>query len=101
MRHTIGPAAVTLVGLVVALALFRPGTSSSCRAGPRIRPVASLMPSVIPQIEPSVIVTEHARVRVVTVTDALVEPWALAFLAGGDIFVTEVAAGCGSFRKDG
>jgi glucose/arabinose dehydrogenase len=89
MRHTIVPAAVTLVGLVVALALFRLGTSSSDPASPRIRRVAQLDPVGHPSIEPSVIRTEHARVRVVTVTDALVEPWALAFLPDGDILVTE------------
>ena len=40
-------------------------------------------------IEPSVIVTEQARVRVVTLTDALVQPWALTFLPDGDILITE------------
>jgi glucose/arabinose dehydrogenase len=55
------------VGLGAAFALFRPGT-------PRA---------------PSVFATEQARVRVVTLTEALVQPWALAFLPGGDLLITE------------
>ena len=41
--------------------------------------------------EQEFIPTEHgaASVRVATLTDALVQPWALAFLPGGDILITE------------
>ena len=35
--------------------------------------------------------SEQARVRVVTVTDGLVQPWALAFLPNGDMLITERA----------
>jgi aldose sugar dehydrogenase len=55
------------VGLGAAFGLFRPGT-------PRA---------------PSVFATEQARVRVVTLTEALVQPWALAFLPGADLLITE------------
>jgi aldose sugar dehydrogenase len=76
------PAAVTLVGVGVALALVprgAPGDSKNPR--PAVRPVNG----------PSVIRTEQARVRVVTLTNALVQPWALAFMPGGDILITERA----------
>jgi aldose sugar dehydrogenase len=73
MRRVIVPAALALVGLVAAFALLRSGTTSAGRAQP----------------EPSVFATEQARVRVVTLTDALVQPWALAFLPEGDILITE------------
>jgi glucose/arabinose dehydrogenase len=36
-----------------------------------------------------VFATEHAPIRIVTLTDALVQPWALAFLPDGDILITE------------
>ena len=67
MRRVIVPSAAALVGLGVAFALFRPGTPRG----------------------PSVFATEQARVRVVTLTDALAQPWALAFLPDGDILITE------------
>jgi glucose/arabinose dehydrogenase len=89
MRRVIIPAAVTLVGLGVALALVRPAISSRDPAAPRIRRVASPHPGRHSAIEPLVILTEHARVRVVILTDALSEPWALAFLPNGDILITE------------
>ena len=44
---------------------------------------------VRPVSRPSVIPTEKARARVVTITNALDQPWALAFLPGGDILITE------------
>lgn len=67
MRRVIVPSVVAAVGLGAAFAMFRPGL-------PRA---------------PSVFATEQARVLVVTVTDALVQPWALAFLPDGDILITE------------
>jgi glucose/arabinose dehydrogenase len=67
MRRGLIPPALALMGLGAAFALFRPGT-------PRA---------------PSVFATEQARVRVVTLTEALVQPWALAFLPGGDLLITE------------
>jgi glucose/arabinose dehydrogenase len=67
MRRVIVPSALALVGLGAAFALSRLAT-------PR---------------EPPVFATEQARVRVVTLTDALVQPWALAFLPDGDILITE------------
>ena len=85
MRRIIVPAVVTLVAFGVALALFR-GDPKGRRIG---RVAASVLGHRVP--EPSVIPTEQARVRVVTVTDALDEPWALAFLPGGDILITERA----------
>jgi aldose sugar dehydrogenase len=88
MRHTIVPAAATFVGLVVALALFRPWASSSDTVR-RIRPVAQPDPAGRPSTAPRVIQTKHARIRIVSLTHALVEPWAMAFLPDGDILVTE------------
>jgi glucose/arabinose dehydrogenase len=72
MRRTAVPVAVTLVGLGVAFALFGHGRSSE---GPRtaVRTVA----------------TERVRVRVVTLTDGLRQPWALAFLPDGGMLITE------------
>jgi aldose sugar dehydrogenase len=69
MRRIIVPAALVVLGLLAALALLLPRL-------PR---------------EPEFIGTEHApaSVRVVTLTDALVQPWALAFLPDGDILVSE------------
>ena len=40
---------------------------------------------------PSTIPTERTRVRVVTLTTALVQPWALTFLPEGDLLITERA----------
>jgi aldose sugar dehydrogenase len=76
MRRVVVPAAVTLVGLFLALALLGPRVASP----PSVEARASVS---------SVIVTERSRVRVVTITDALVQPWALAFLPDGDILITE------------
>jgi glucose/arabinose dehydrogenase len=69
MRRGLIPSALALVGLGAAFALFRPGT-------PRA---------------PSVFATEQARVRVVTLTETLIQPWALAFLPDGDLLITERA----------
>jgi aldose sugar dehydrogenase len=69
MRRMVLPSGLAAVGLVAAFALDR--LASHTRS------------------EPSVLVTERARVRVVTLTDALVQPWALAFLPDGDILITE------------
>ena len=66
---------MAVVGLGAAFALLRSGTSSSGRT----------------RSSPSVFVTEQARVRVVTMTDGLVQPWALAFLPNGDMLITERA----------
>jgi glucose/arabinose dehydrogenase len=38
---------------------------------------------------PSGVATEHERIRIVTLTDGLVQPWALAFLPDGDVLITE------------
>jgi glucose/arabinose dehydrogenase len=67
MRRGLIPSALALVGLGAAFALFRPGTPRAA----------------------SVFATEQTRVRVVTLTEALVQPWALAFLPGGDLLITE------------
>jgi glucose/arabinose dehydrogenase len=40
---------------------------------------------------PSVLATERERVRVIALTNALVDPWALAFLPNGDMLITERA----------
>ena len=74
MRRTLIPSALVLTGLGVAFALFPSATPSAPRPGTPSRPVFA---------------TEQARVRVVTLTDALVQPWALAFLPNGDILITE------------
>jgi aldose sugar dehydrogenase len=89
MRRIVVPTAVTLVGLGVALALFRPGPSTEAQDDPRSEGVASPRSVDHSAFAPSVIVTERSRVRVVTLTDALVQPWALAFLPDGDILITE------------
>jgi len=83
MRRLIVPAIVTIAGLGLALALFRFGPSNGAD---RARGARGTWPRAI---APSVITTEKTRVRLVTVTDALVEPWALAFLPDGDLLVTE------------
>jgi glucose/arabinose dehydrogenase len=85
MRRIIVPAVVTLLAFGVALALVR--------GDPKGRRIARVASSALGQRvpEPSVIPTEQARVRVVTVAGALDEPWALAFLPGGDILITERA----------
>jgi glucose/arabinose dehydrogenase len=73
MNRLAVPAGLAVVGLGAAFALLHGGASA--RTG------------VVPH--PRVLETERARVRVVTITDALVEPWALAFLPEGDILITE------------
>ncbi len=87
MRRVIVPAALVLAGLVAAFALLRSGASPTGRALGNTQ--AGLLAGAQP--EPSVFVTEQARFRVVTLTDALVQPWALAFLPEGDILITERA----------
>jgi aldose sugar dehydrogenase len=86
VRRVLVPAVVALVGLVAAFALVRSGTNSSGRTN-RSTAAGSLGGRTQP--EPSTFVTEQARVRVVTLTNALVQPWALAFLPEGDILITE------------
>ena len=79
---------MAVVGLGAAFALLRSGASSPGRT--RSSPPAGLLAGrTLP--EPSVFATEQARVRVVTMTDGLVEPWALAFLSNGDMLITERA----------
>jgi glucose/arabinose dehydrogenase len=80
------PAALVLGGLGVLFAGFRFGPNSSSRS-PAIPPATLLAGRALP--EPSVLATERARVRVVTLTEALVQPWALAFLPNGDALITE------------
>ena len=88
MRRLIVPSVMAVVGHGAAFALLRSGTSSSGRT--RSSPPAGLLAGrTLP--EPSVFATEQARVRVVTMTDGLVEPWALAFLSNGDMLITERA----------
>src|SRR5205085_8214966 len=71
MRRVAIPAVLALMGLGAAFALQRAGAA---------RVVLPAAPAVA---------TEQARIRVVTLTTALVQPWALAFLPDGDILVTE------------
>ncbi|PYQ94863.1 MAG: hypothetical protein DMF96_24435 [Acidobacteria bacterium] len=73
MRRLIVPSALAVLGLGAAFALLRSGTP--------------LHPGATPGLP--VLVTEQARVRVVTLTDGLNQPWALAFLPGGDMLITE------------
>ena len=68
-----------MLGLGAAFILLRAGTP--------VRPRTPLRTSALPG--PSVVVIERERVRVVTLTDALVQPWALAFLPNGDMLITE------------
>ncbi len=86
MKRVIVPAALALLGLGAAFALLRSGTSSSGRT-PGRPPAGLVAGRTLP--EPSVFATEKARVRVVTLTDGLVQPWAMAFLPEGDILITE------------
>jgi glucose/arabinose dehydrogenase len=88
MRRVIVPSLMALIGLGAAFVLLRPDANSSGRT--RGGPAAGLLTGRTPP-EPSVLLTEHARVRVVTLTDALVQPWALAFLPNGDMLITERA----------
>ena len=69
MRPVVIPSVLALVGLGAAFTAFVV-----------FRPVAPPVPFLA---------TQQARVRVVTLTDALVEPWALAFLPNGDILITQ------------
>src|SRR5438093_1225825 len=79
MRPVVVPAALALVGLGAAFVLFGTGTPRGTG-----RPRGTGTPRA-----PPVFATERARVRVVALTDALVQPWALAFLPDGDILITE------------
>ena len=84
MRRLIVPSVFAVVGLGAAFAVLRSGT-------PRDPPAfvtenARETPPDLPLFP-----TERVRVRIVTLTDALVQPWALAFLPGGDILITERA----------
>jgi glucose/arabinose dehydrogenase len=79
MNRLILPSALAMLGLGAAFALLRSGTPS--RPGTRLQAGAAPAPPVL--------VTEQARVRVVTLTDGLDQPWALAFLPGGDMLITE------------
>ena len=81
MRRLIVPSALAIVGLGAAFILLRAGTP--------VRPRTMLGTSALPG--PSVVVTERARVRAVTLADGLVQPWALAFLPNGDMLITERA----------
>src|SRR5215831_7191511 len=67
MRPLIVPLALAVVALGAVLVVVRP-----------------LAPP-----PPLLIQTEHGRVRIVLITDALTQPWAMAFLPGGDMLVTE------------
>ena len=69
MRPVVIPSVLALVGLGAAVTAFVV-----------FRPVAPPVPFLA---------TQQARVRVVTLTDALVEPWALAFLPNGDMLITQ------------
>ena len=81
MRRLIVPSALAMLGLGAAFILLRAGTP--------VRPRTSLGTSAPPG--PTVVVTERARVRAVTLADRLVQPWALAFLPNGDMLITERA----------
>src|SRR5262249_56805424 len=70
-------------GLGGALVLLRAGSGSPSRGR------GSPPPAARTAADPSMFATEQARIRVVTLTKVLVEPWALAFLPEGDILVTE------------
>jgi aldose sugar dehydrogenase len=81
MRRLIVPAVIALAGVGVVFALIR-------SSPPRPRP-AFAAERKKPLNAPFTIATERSRVRVVTLTNALVRPWALAFLPDGDILITE------------
>jgi glucose/arabinose dehydrogenase len=81
MRRLIVPTVLAFVGLSAAFALLRSGAP--------LRSGTALLPAARP--DPLVLISERARVRVVTITDGLVEPWALAFLPNGDMLITERA----------
>jgi aldose sugar dehydrogenase len=91
MRRIIVPAALVLVGLGAAFALLGSGTprggGTPGHAERPHDPAAPHRSSAPPR--PEVIATDRLRVRVVALTDALVQPWALAFLPGGDMLITE------------
>jgi glucose/arabinose dehydrogenase len=79
VRPLIVPSALAVLGLGAAFMLLR-------GAAPP-RPRTTIRPDRAPG--PSVLVTERARVRVVTLAEGLVQPWALAFLPNGDMLITE------------
>ncbi len=73
MGRAIVPTVVGTAALVVAFVLFRP-------VPPRPIP---------PGVDPNVVTTERLKIRVVAITEALDQPWALAFLPEGDMLITE------------
>jgi hypothetical protein len=73
-RHLIVPSFFAVAGLGAGFMLFRSGTP--------VQPSTALDPGKPPA---SVSVTERAHIRVVTLTDRPVQPWALALLPDGDI----------------
>src|SRR5262245_44677292 len=79
MRRVIIPLSLSVVGIGAAFALL--GTATPRVAG--TRPATRTPP------EPMVVATEKTGLHVITLTSALVEPWALAFLPEGDILITE------------
>jgi glucose/arabinose dehydrogenase len=88
MRRLIVPLVVTLVGVGATFVLIRAGAGASDRTR-RTPPVGLVAGRALPA--PSLFASEQARVRVVTLTEALVQPWALAFLPNGDMLITERA----------
>jgi glucose/arabinose dehydrogenase len=83
MRRVIVPSVMALVGFGAAFALLRSGTPRP----PSTRFATERARAIPPP--PVTFATERTRVRVVTLTAALVEPWAMAFLPDGDILITE------------
>jgi glucose/arabinose dehydrogenase len=77
VRSIIIPSAAALIGVGAAFAMLHLGTPRNPPAPPGTARDAP------------VFATEHTRVRVVTLTKKLAEPWALAFLPNGDILITE------------
>lgn len=92
MNRAIVPPVFVLVGLGVAaaLAIGHSGQPNPVPEGEHAAgATASPSSTNVSEDAPLAVATEKVRLRVVSLTRRLSEPWALAFLPDGDILVTE------------
>lgn len=80
MRLPIVPTVVGVAAIALAAVMFWPSPSPSPPP-----------PSSAAAADPAIIKTERNSIRVVTMTEALRQPWALVFLPDGDLLITERA----------
>lgn len=89
MNRSIVPAILVVAGLGVAavFAVTHTAPAITDSRAPTGSPTSARASSEISG--PTIVATERLRLRVVTLTNKLSEPWALAFLPDGDMLVTE------------